>query len=217
MANEFRRYEGEALDILYDPRRCIHAEECVHGLPGVFDPRRRPWIDPAGGDAERIARVVGRCPTGALRYEPRGDLAPEPTPDENVVTVAADGPLYARGDLEIVTAAGDTVRETRAALCRCGHSKRKPYCDNSHLEVPFEDPGDVAGPRLRSEEGAEPGSLQIKAAPDGPLLLAGPVEIVSAAGEAADQGVRGALCRCGASAVKPYCDGTHKAIGFEAD
>jgi CDGSH-type Zn-finger protein len=50
---------------------------------------------------------------------------------------------------------------------------------------------------------------------DGPLLLRGDFTIITPDGETID-GRRGtvALCRCGKSAIKPFCDGTHKAIGF---
>ncbi|MEU8613540.1 CDGSH iron-sulfur domain-containing protein [Actinoplanes sp. NPDC048791] len=52
---------------------------------------------------------------------------------------------------------------------------------------------------------------------DGPLLLRGNFTLSTPDGEVIDPG-RGtvALCRCGKSAIKPFCDGTHKAIGFRA-
>ena len=57
----------------------------------------------------------------------------------------------------------------------------------------------------------------IVACPDGPILVRGDVQIVDDAGvELPRRRSTVALCRCGASAIKPYCDGTHKAIGFTA-
>lgn len=51
--------------------------------------------------------------------------------------------------------------------------------------------------------------------PDGPLLIRGDVELVTVDGEPiGGQRPTTALCRCGASATKPFCDGSHKAIGF---
>ena len=52
---------------------------------------------------------------------------------------------------------------------------------------------------------------------DGPLLLRGNFTLRTPDGDVIDPG-RGtvALCRCGKSAIKPFCDGTHKAIGFRA-
>jgi CDGSH-type Zn-finger protein len=52
---------------------------------------------------------------------------------------------------------------------------------------------------------------------DGPLLIRGDFTLRTPDGEVIEPG-RGtvALCRCGKSAIKPFCDGTHKAIGFRA-
>lgn len=51
---------------------------------------------------------------------------------------ALDGPLHISGNLEIVTGTGKTVnRVTETWLCRCGHSKTKPYCDGSHRAAGF--------------------------------------------------------------------------------
>lgn len=52
---------------------------------------------------------------------------------------------------------------------------------------------------------------------DGPLLLRGNFTLSTPDGDVIDPG-RGtvALCRCGKSAIKPFCDGTHKAVGFRA-
>lgn len=138
MDEKIRAYEGDDVIVRYSVRRCIHAEECVHGLPGVFDPQQRPWIDPDGAPADAVAAVILRCPTGALHYERKDGGAEEPIPEENTIRVAPDGPLYVRGDLEITTPDGTVLlRETRAALCRCGASKIKPFCDNSHEDIGF--------------------------------------------------------------------------------
>jgi len=51
--------------------------------------------------------------------------------------------------------------------------------------------------------------------PDGPLLVRGTVELLTPDGERIDPGRRTcALCRCGLSAIKPFCDGSHKVSGF---
>jgi CDGSH-type Zn-finger protein len=57
--------------------------------------------------------------------------------------------------------------------------------------------------------------VQIVACPNGPLLVRGEVEIRTPDGVPVPQRRRTvALCRCGKSTIKPFCDGTHKAIGF---
>ena len=61
--------------------------------------------------------------------------------------------------------------------------------------------------------------FKVTLAPNGPYLVEGPVQIVDANGQPIDAGNRPriALCRCGGSAKKPFCDGTHGRIGFKAD
>jgi CDGSH-type Zn-finger protein/uncharacterized Fe-S cluster protein YjdI len=219
MAKKVHRYEGERITVRYDSQRCIHAEECIHGLAGVFDPEKRPWIQPDEAGADEVAAVILRCPTGALTFERQDEGVEEAVPDRNKIRVAVDGPLYVQGDVEIASADGTALtRESRAALCRCGGSANKPFCDNRHREIAFQDLGRVEACRLGETPDSEaPRRLHITVVANGPLLLRGPVELGSADGAATHRGSKGALCRCGASASKPYCDGSHVAIGFEAD
>ncbi|PDP87817.1 hypothetical protein CQJ94_09830 [Glycomyces fuscus] len=61
------------------------------------------------------------------------------------------------------------------------------------------------------------GEVSVTTCPDGPLLLRGPFTLLDGDGEAIPKGRRTvALCRCGGSAIRPFCDGTHKEIGFTA-
>jgi CDGSH-type Zn-finger protein len=54
------------------------------------------------------------------------------------VTPAKNGPLLVQGNVEVVTGTGHTVnRVVKTALCRCGHSANKPYCDGTHAKVGF--------------------------------------------------------------------------------
>ena len=215
MTRKIRTYEAEELVVEYDLKRCIHAEECIHGLPEVFDATSRPWIDPSKAAPADLMRTIERCPTGALHYR-RTDGVEEQPKATNTVRIEADGPLYVTGRLRIALPGGETLDETRAALCRCGHSKDKPFCDNSHLEAGFTDAGTIVENRLKPAEGGEAEALEISPAANGPILVRGPVEILSSDGTSAD-GASCALCRCGGSANKPFCDGTHNSNGFEAD
>ena len=66
---------------------------------------------------------------------------------------------------------------------------------------------------------AEAPAVEIRASQNGPYLVRGPVRLVDADGNAYDLGQRGkvvALCRCGGSTTKPFCDGTHSRTGFQA-
>jgi len=214
VSDRTRRYEGEDIVVAYDVKRCIHVEECVDGLPSVFSRDRRPWVDPGGAPAEDIAHTVMRCPTGALQFE-KQDGAAEPVPEANTIDLDADGPLYLRGSLRIVGDDGTlTLEDTRVALCRCGASANKPFCDGRHSEIEFRDPGALGKEADRPDGFAPGGDLEVKPAPDGPYLVQGSLEIRSADQTASFFGVKAALCRCGASQNKPFCDGSHKQIGF---
>jgi CDGSH-type Zn-finger protein/uncharacterized Fe-S cluster protein YjdI len=217
MEEDVHRYHGTNVEVSFDSERCIHARECVEGLPAVFDTGRRPWVDPDGADAEELAAVIERCPTGALRYERRDGGPAESPPPRNTVTVVEDGPLYLRGDVAVRSADGETLlADSRVALCRCGHSGNKPLCDNSHDRV-FEAAGlaPEAAAVVEDEGDTDGGSgrLTVTLTPDGPFRLDGRFTLreVDAVGER-DGG--DALCRCGASASKPFCDGSHAAVDF---
>ena len=103
----------------------------------------------------------------------------------------------------------------RAALCRCGKSKNKPFCDNSHEEDGFKDYGAVG--EMGSDDAGTGGTLKISFAENGPILASGNFCITASSGRRAWHGERAALCRCGASKNKPFCDGEHKKIGFTSD
>ncbi len=215
--SKIHEYQGEGIVVRYDVKRCIHAAECVHGLPEVFDPQKRPWIQPENAANDELAAVVLRCPTGALQYERTDGGQQEQTPEKNSILPAADGPVYVQGDVTISLPDGSTVHETRLALCRCGASTNKPFCDNSHLKIEFKADSGVADGQEETAVAAPTGPLTINSAPNGPLLLKGNFVISSADGQNVFSGERAALCRCGGSNNKPFCDGTHKSIGFEAE
>ena len=220
-----RDYRADNITVSFDTGRCIHARECVNGLPEVFDVEKRPWIQPDESDPDTVAGVVTRCPTGALQFirEEGGDE--EPIPEENIVAVAKDGPLYVRGDIEIKEHDGSTLLEdTRVALCRCGESRNKPFCDNSHKNSGFRDSGfrdsgfrdsgsldDGLHAEAPDNSG---GKLEIKLTPNGPLFLKGEFGIRAAEDVTARRESKAALCRCGHSGNKPFCDGSHGGIGW---
>lgn len=198
----------------YDLARCIHAAECVHGAPAVFDIKRKPWIDPDGATPEEIAAVVDRCPSGALSIEsPEAGSLLEPDA-ANSVRVEANGPLAFRGRLRLETMDGEEIiSDTRLTLCRCGASANKPFCDGAHEKAGFEEPGELG--RLAGSDGeTEAAAVSIAPAPNGPLLVNGPLKIAGSSGTA--RTTKAALCRCGLSANKPYCDGSHSGGGFQA-
>jgi uncharacterized Fe-S cluster protein YjdI len=64
-----QEHKNDKLVVRYDPAICIHAGECVRGLPSVFSLPRKPWIDVNGAPAAAIIEQVKCCPSGALTYE----------------------------------------------------------------------------------------------------------------------------------------------------
>jgi CDGSH-type Zn-finger protein/uncharacterized Fe-S cluster protein YjdI len=228
---EIFKYAGKDVDVHWNGKLCIHIGECGRAKGELFINGRQPWCQPDLASNEEVEAVVQRCPTGALTYQHKDAYKDvggrvesgtetegsntEQAATENTIHVAYNGPLYFKGDLDIEGAPEDlSAVEFRAALCRCGQSKNKPFCDNSNEGAGFKDYGAVgeAGEGLESTGG----KLNITLRPDGPLIVKGNVTITSANGRRAWQGKATALCRCGASQNKPFCDGKHKETGFKS-
>ena len=131
-------FEGKEIDTTWDGRLCIHVQECTRAKGGLFKSGRKPWGQPDLGEADYVARVVERCPTGALTYSRKGGGAEEKAPAANRIMLANNGPLYVSGELTVDGAKDDMPgAQFRVALCRCGDSKNKPFCDGSHKPAGF--------------------------------------------------------------------------------
>ena len=215
--------------------------------------------------------------------------------DDQKITVAPGGPYIVAGSIP-VTAKTPIMSEhgepltwktessgapaAQVALCRCGASSNKPYCDGSHARTEWDGtenpPAGSYAERAKSYGGdgmevfddrpicvhagfcgnqvtnvwkmaVKTGDSQIRAQamamvercpsgaltysvdgdtiepdlpvgiaviPDGPLWVSGGVEVAGADGEVLETRNRVTLCRCGQSASKPLCDGSHKEAGF---
>jgi CDGSH-type Zn-finger protein/uncharacterized Fe-S cluster protein YjdI len=212
MAN-VEEYRGERIVIRADGKRCIHMRYCVLARPDVFVPNvEGPWIRPDAAAADTIAGQIAMCPSGALSYERSDGGAQEMPPGVNTVRVMENGPLVFHGQLDI---GGDTSYY-RATLCRCGLSKNKPYCDHSHAEGGFRATGQIEG--TPSEPLAvKNGPVKVTAQKNGSLMVEGALEICASDGRTIARGIKQWLCRCGQSGKKPFCDGTHKRVGFQAE
>jgi CDGSH-type Zn-finger protein/uncharacterized Fe-S cluster protein YjdI len=213
MASKTEEYRGERVIVRFDPDKCIHSRNCVLGDPRVFVPNAQgPWIHPEAAAVERVVELAHACPSGAITYE-RTDGAPnEQPPEVNTVRVLENGPLTFRAEMHF-EGGGAALRAT---LCRCGASNRKPFCDNSHKSVSFMATGEPATQESQplAQRG---GALEVIPVLDGPLHVRGSMEIVTGTGRTINRVVEAWFCRCGGSAKKPYCDGTHKKNGFKAE
>jgi CDGSH-type Zn-finger protein len=162
-------------------------------------------------DAERLAEIAHACPSGAIRYERHDGKPNETAPPVNLLAVREAGPYAVRAELEL-----DGHEATyRATLCRCGASKNKPFCDSSHKEIGFGASGEPPTGAADMLE-VRNGPLRIDPLTDGPLQVRGNLEITSGTGRVVARVVQAKLCRCGGSATKPFCDGTHTRIGFRS-
>lgn len=215
MEKKIHEYESDEITVEFDSRRCLHSAECVRNLPEVFNFDNKPWITLEEASATNIKEIVHHCPTGAIHYKGEKDEKPS---RENTITIVPDGPLYLRGNIEIQIAEGETLFEdTRIAICRCGKSKNKPLCDNSHQEIDFNAPAGFEKAKLRPTNNgdASQSKLILKLMDNGPILVEGTYRVHSIANEAVNSSKNVAFCRCGESSSKPFCDGTHKEIEFE--
>ncbi len=161
-----RRYTGDNADVTYNLKRCIHAKECVTRLSQVFNLDQRPWIQVGDTAADSLVDVVSACPSGALHVVRKDGGSPEHVPAVNRISVQKDGPFHVTGRLSITAKDVEVAEETRAALCRCGASNNKPFCDNSHNEIGFTD-SVPSVPRLANATDADGGVLHVIALPNG--------------------------------------------------
>jgi CDGSH-type Zn-finger protein/uncharacterized Fe-S cluster protein YjdI len=209
-------YPGERATVSWNSGLCIHIGECGRAKGELFIGGRNPWCQPDLTTNEEVADVVNRCPTGALTADFADGSGKEQAEPVNTVNVAYNGPLFVCGRLDIEDAPVDAPGLAfRAALCRCGKSRYKPYCDNSHEKEGFSDYGAVGD--TGADDYTAGGDLTIKPIKDGPLMLNGNLTIKNSSGRDAWNGERAALCRCGESLNKPFCDGAHKRVGFKSD
>ncbi|MBX2817761.1 MAG: (4Fe-4S)-binding protein [Saprospiraceae bacterium] len=132
--------KGEELTIIWKPKMCIHSAICAKGLPKVFDPYRRPWVETEGATVEEIKAQIDQCPSGALSYRTslEQDEEPEAVPHTSV-RVNAGASLLLEGPMEITLPDGTKeIRDRKASFCRCGASNNKPFCDGAHRDISFD-------------------------------------------------------------------------------
>ncbi|WP_084238351.1 ferritin-like domain-containing protein [Sphingomonas asaccharolytica] len=202
---------GHDVTVLFNEKRCIHARFCVTQAPATFLANMAgAWVQPDATETELLCGTIRQCPSGALSYQ-RKDGHDEAPPPVNLLSLRENGPYAVRASLSI----DGEQAGFRATLCRCGASANKPFCDNSHLRIGFAATGEPASedtPALAVRDGP----LSVMPQTDGPLQIQGNLEITSGTGRRVSCVRSTRLCRCGGSANKPFCDGTHARIGFRS-
>jgi CDGSH-type Zn-finger protein len=140
---EGENIEGTNIRVKSDHRLCAKAGFCFNRfgnlnqmMPSASDVRIR----------NQVISMVERCPSGALTYEIEIDndtytdyQAVEPDLP-TAIGVITNGPLWVTGGIRIERADGQPMEiRNRVTLCRCGHSKNKPFCDGTHNKIDFTD------------------------------------------------------------------------------
>jgi uncharacterized Fe-S cluster protein YjdI len=135
MSQTTMKYTKNDVTVIWKPDVCIHSAVCVKGLPDVFNPQRRPWIDMEQADTAAIIEQVRKCPSGAISYElSNATEATAPAATANtIINVLPNGPFIINSECLIKHSDGsEEIKTGKVALCRCGASQKKPYCDGSH-------------------------------------------------------------------------------------
>ncbi len=155
MADQLDDYAGKDLTVRDNRGVCSHAGFCTSGLSSVWRTTIEPWIDPDGAAADEIKAIIHQCPSGALSYVEAGETKTDyhDTPE---IHVSRDGPYYVRGGITLEDCEfGAGASREHYVLCRCGHSKNKPFCDGSHWYAGFRD--DEALTIAKANRGEEDG------------------------------------------------------------
>ncbi len=132
-----REYSTDEIVVEWEPSLCFHSHNCVRSLPQVFDPSQRPWVRVDAASADEVEAAVARCPSGALRTRRTG-VSRSVRVDATQIRASANGPLLVSGAVRVLDADGAVLFEgEKAALCRCGGSANKPFCDGTHKKIDF--------------------------------------------------------------------------------
>lgn len=75
METNDNQFTNEEITVTFEPNKCIHADKCAKGLSQVFRTTVIPWIDLDGAPSHRIIAQIGKCPSGALSYTVKNELA----------------------------------------------------------------------------------------------------------------------------------------------
>jgi len=132
-----KKYSNGEITILWNPKTCIHAAECVNRLPNVYKPKEKPWITIENATTQELIDQIDKCPSGALLYNLK-NLKINNNMEKIKINAMENGPLLVEGNIEVTKPDGSIEnKEKTTAFCRCGASVNKPYCDGKHRNIEF--------------------------------------------------------------------------------
>lgn len=153
-----RIYTNGEITIYWRGGECIHATTCYVELREVFDPMKRPWVNPRGASSERIKEIIERCPSEALTFrwnDPERnaietspklftgrdeDLFEKPVQPVTTLAMRRNGPIVISGNFRVIDERGKDIRRMQTmSICRCGASSGQPFCDGTHFKIGFRD------------------------------------------------------------------------------
>ena len=135
-----QHYPGEQASISFNRSICSGAARCVKGLPSVFSSESsEDWIAPDNDSLENVKAAVANCPSGAMSLQIEGQVIAPTETTKPQISIVPNGPLNVQGIKLIDRQPATNARPEQYALCRCGLSKNKPYCDYSHAEQGWQD------------------------------------------------------------------------------
>ncbi len=109
-----REYTSGNVTVIWKPSLCMHSERCWRGLPEVFKPEEKPWIQPGETNSEKLIEQVGLCPSGALTYRMHGENKSS-SPQSLRIKVSKDGPLLIKDTVFIELENGTSVKRWHSA------------------------------------------------------------------------------------------------------
>ena len=130
-----QEYQGEKIKIIFNRSICAGASKCANSYPSIYKSAAEDWINPDGASVDEVINSVKACPSGALSYEIDSRKTFE-SHDVESVEIIKGGPINFKGKIELEDVKWSSfANKEKFALCRCGASKNKPFCDYTHASL----------------------------------------------------------------------------------
>ena len=143
-----KEFSNGEITVYWKSELCIHSANCLIGLPAVFNSKKKPWINVHASNSKDIMKAIDTCPSRALTYlKSTKFITSKPRATQKMkskfarVQILQNGPALITGNFIVRDAQKKKIQIENevVAICRCGGSKKKPFCDGSHQSVGFTD------------------------------------------------------------------------------